>query len=133
MYITPSLLTAHNWDDLAEAANWSRKNAEVLKDTHWIGGDPASLQVYGWASWTAGKGILVLRNPSDKQQTIHISLQDAFELPGGAAQEYSARSPWKEDAGLPAIVLHAQEAHDFQLAPFQVLTLDILPGRAALD
>ena len=77
------------------------------------------------------KGILVLRNPSDKQQTFASSLQEAFELPDGVAQEYSARSPWKDDAGIPAIVLHAQDAHDFQLAPFQVLTLDVLPRKAA--
>ena len=81
MYITPSLLTEANWDDLAEAANWSRANADVLKDTHWIGGDPAWLEVYGWASWTPRKGILVLRNPSNRLQTFRIKLHDAFELP----------------------------------------------------
>jgi len=127
MYITPSLLSDSNWDDLAEAAKWSRANAEVLKDTHWIGGDPAWLEVYGWASWTPGKGILVLRNPSDQAKTIRIKLQDAFELPSGAAQEYFAKSPWKEDASRPAIVLRAQQAHEFHLAPFEVLTLDVTP------
>jgi hypothetical protein len=127
MYITPSLLTEKNWDDLAEAANWSRKNAEVLRDTHWIGGDPELLEVYGWASWTPDKGILVLRNPSNQEQTVPIKLQDAFELPQGAVQVYAARSPWKDDAGRPAIELDAREAHEFHLAPFQVLTLDILP------
>jgi hypothetical protein len=129
MYITPSLLSDSNWNDLAEAAKWSRANAEVLKDTHWIGGDPAWLEVYGWASWTPGKGILVLRNPSDQAKTIRIKLQDAFELPPGAAQEYFAKSPWKEDASRPAIVLRAQQAHEFHLAPFEVLTLDVTPPR----
>ena len=127
MYITPALLTQQNWDDLAEAANWSRKNSEVLKDTHWIGGDPEWLEVYGWASWTPQKGILVLRNPSNREQSVRIKLQDAFELPTGAAQVYAAQSPWKDDAGRPAIELDAKEAHEFRLAPFQVLTLDILP------
>jgi hypothetical protein len=127
MYITPSLLTKANWDDLAEAAKWSRANADVLKDTHWIGGDPEWLEVYGWASWTPHKGILVLRNPSDKEQTIRIKLQDAFELPPGAAQVYSAKSPWKDDADHHAILLRAQQAHAFRLAPFQVLTLDATP------
>jgi hypothetical protein len=131
MYITPSLLTKQNWDDLAEAAKWSRKNAEVLKDTHWIGGNPEWLEVYGWASWTPEKGILVLRNPSNKEQSVPIKLQDAFELPTGAAQVYAAQSPWKDDAGRPAIELDAKEAHEFHLAPFQVLTLDILPKQAA--
>jgi hypothetical protein len=127
MYITPSLLSDSNWDDLAEAAKWSRANAEVLKDTHWIGGDPVWLEVYGWASWTPGKGILVLRNPSDQAKTIRIKLQDAFELPSGAAQEYVAKSPWKEDASRPAIVLRTQQEHEFHLAPFEVLTLDVMP------
>ena len=135
MYITPSLLTQQNWDDLAEAAKWSRANADVLKDTHWVGGDPAWLEVYGWASWTPRKGILVLRNPSDHEQTIRLRLQDAFELPTDAAKVYSARSPWKDDAksaGNPAIVLQAEEAHEFHLAAFQVLTLDILPAQSAI-
>ena len=70
MYVTPSLLTDRNWDALAEAASWSRQNADVLVDTHWIGGDPAKLEVYGWASWTPAKAILVLRNPSDKPATL---------------------------------------------------------------
>ncbi len=127
MYITPSLLSKANWDDLAEAAKWSRANEDVLKDTHWIGGDPAWLQVYGWASWTPREGILVLRNPSDKEQTIGIKLEQAFELPPGAAQTYQAKSPWKDDAGNPAISLDANEVHEFHLAPFQVLTLNMTP------
>ncbi len=131
MYITPSLLTEQNWDDLAEAAKWSRDNADVLKDTHWVGGDPAWLEVYGWASWSPRKGILVLRNPSDHEQTIRLRLQDAFELPADAARVYSARIPWKDDTGRPAIVLRAEEAHEFHLAAFQVLTLDILPAQSA--
>jgi hypothetical protein len=131
MYITPALLTQQNWDDLAEAAKWSRENAEVLKDTHWVGGDPAWLEVYGWASWTPRKGILVLRNPSNHEQTFRLRLQDAFELPPDASKEYSARSPWKDDAGRPAIMLQAAEAHEFHLAAFQVLTLNILPAQSA--
>jgi hypothetical protein len=127
MYITPSLLTAANWDDLAEAAKWARANADVLKDTHWIGGDPAWLEVYGWASWTPRKGILVLRNPSDREKTIRIKLQDAFELPPGAAQVYFAKSPWKDDASRRAILLRAQLAREFHLGPFGVLTLDVTP------
>jgi hypothetical protein len=131
MYITPSLLSEQNWDDLAEAAKWSRANADVLKDSHWVGGDPAWLEAYGWASWTPKKGILVLRNPSNHEQVIRLRLADALELPPDAATAYSARSPWKEDAARPAIVLQAQEVHDFHLAAFEVLTLDILPTQAA--
>jgi hypothetical protein len=127
MYITPSLLTDANWDDLAEAAKWSRANADVLKDTHWIGGDPARLEVYGWASWSPRMGILVLRNPNDKPQSIRIDIKKIFELPAGAPQAYVAKSPWKSDAGTPPIELRASVVHEFHLAPFEVLTLDMTP------
>jgi hypothetical protein len=127
MYITPGLLSDANWDDLAEAAKWSRANADILKDTHWVGGDPAWLEVYGWASWTPRKGILVLRNPGDKEQAISIKLQDALELPLDAAQAYTATIPWNDKAGSQPFTLQADETHRFDLAPFEVLTLDLEP------
>jgi hypothetical protein len=127
MYITPSLLTPQNWDELAEAAKWSRENAHVLRDTHWIGGDPAWLEVYGWASWTPEKAILVLRNPSDKPQSITLNPTRAFELPPGAPRRYTAHSPWTSDAATPPIILSSTQHHTFNLAPFEVLTLDCVP------
>ncbi|QMV18398.1 enterotoxin [Granulicella sp. 5B5] len=127
MYITPSLLSQENWDDLAEAAKWSRANASVLVDTHWVGGDPAWEEVYGWASWSPKKAILVLRNPSDKPQSIRLDPKSVFELPNGAAKMFSAKSPWKEDMSQRPISLQAGVIHTFQLAPFQVLTLELTP------
>lgn len=127
LYITPSLLTDANWDDLAEAAKWSRRNADTLKDTHWIGGDPRWLSVYGWAAWSSHKGILTLRNPSDKPQSFAVNIQQAFELPSNSSMHYSAHSPWSEDASQPSIDLHAGQPFTLKLAPFQVLTLEALP------
>lgn len=127
MYITPSLLSAADWDALAEAAKWSRVNAQVLKDTHWIGGDPARLEVYGWAAWTPEKAILTLRNPSDKPQEFTATLQSLFELPPGSTQMFAATSPWKSPGPKPTISIAAQESHVFHLKPFQVLTQELLP------
>jgi hypothetical protein len=127
MYITPSLLTKANWDDLAEAAKWSRTNADVLKDTHWIGGDPGKLQVYGWASWTPRKGIVVLRNPSDKAQEFALDVNRAFELPDHAPQSYRAHSPWAADQAQVPLNLRAGDPQRIVLQPFQVLTLEATP------
>ncbi len=127
LYITPSLRTDKNWDTLAEAARWSRENAEVLKDTHWVGGDPNWLQVYGWASWSPKKSILVLRNPSDKVGSIDIDLATVLELPSGAPRTYLAKSPWKADEGAAPLILTASTPHRFALEPFEVLTLDLQP------
>jgi hypothetical protein len=127
LYLTPSLLDARTWDALAEAAIWSRNNADVLVDTHWTGGDPAQGEVYGWASWSKRKGILALRNPKDEPGKITIDIGKAFELPPGAAQAYSLESPWKEDAAAGPITLSAGNEHTFELTPFEVLVWDATP------
>jgi hypothetical protein len=124
MYITPALMNSRNWDDLAEAANWSRANADVLVDTHWIGGDPGKNEVYGWASWNSRKGILVLRNPDDKPATFTADLEKCFELPDGASRTFHLRSPWKQDQTQPEIKIKAGQPHVFQLKPFEVLVLE---------
>ncbi len=128
MYISPSLLSAHDWDVLAEAAKWSRDNAQVLKDTHWIGGDPALLEVYGWAAWSPGHAIVTLRNPSDRPQDFTASLAAILELPAASASAFVAHSPWKAESGEPGLTIPAQERHTFHLQPFQVLTLELLPS-----
>ena len=127
LYITHASMTAADWDALAEAANWSRRNAAILVDTHWIGGDPAKLEVYGWAAWTPEKGIITLRNPSDKPQSLAVDVAKAFELPSGAPRKFSAHSPWKRDERQPSIPLTAGEPHTFQLRPFEVLTIEAAP------
>ncbi|MFC5862298.1 enterotoxin [Acidicapsa dinghuensis] len=127
MYITPSLLSSEDWDVLAEAAKWSRRNAETLKDTHWIGGDPRWLEVYGWAAWSPEKGIVTLRNPSDKPQTFVLDVAKAFELPAGAPGHFVAKSPWRDDAAKPAIDMWAGHPTAIELAPFQVMTLETVP------
>jgi hypothetical protein len=127
LYITPSLMRPQDWDALAEAAKWSRSNADVLVDTHWIGGDPAKGEIYGWASWSKRKGILSLRNPLDKPGTITLNIGKAFELPKGAARRYSLKSPWKKDIDKAAIVLIAGGEHTFELKPFEVLVFDATP------
>ena len=129
MYITPTLLSSENWDVLAETAKWSRDNAQTLKDSHWIGGDPARLEVYGWASWSREKAIVTLRNPSDQPQDFTASLTTLLELPSGSAPTYAARSPWKSDSGQVAVNIPAKEQHSFHLQPFQVLTLELRPSK----
>jgi hypothetical protein len=127
MYITPAILSTGDWDVLAEAANWSRQNASVLADTHWVGGDPGKLEVYGWAAWSMEKGILTLRNPNDKPQSISIDPAQVFEMPTDAPSRLHAHSPWNADAQEKAIVLVAGESQMFALQPFQVMTLEAMP------
>ena len=129
LYLSHALISEHNWDLLAEAANWSRRNAEILRDTHWVGGDPGKLAVYGWAAWSPAKAILTLRNPSDRAQSIAIDAGQAFELPAGSERRFVAHSPWNADSSRPSIALEAGAKRLFMLRPFEVLNLEVLPVR----
>jgi len=127
LYISHELMSDKNWDLLAEAAKWSRQNADVLRDTHWVGGNPVKLEVYGWASWSPRAGILTLRNPSDKPQSFAVDPAGVFELPKNAPTKYCGKSPWIADRDKPSTTLKAGESHRFELLPFEVVTLELSP------
>ena len=125
LYITPSMLKAKEWDALAAAAKWARANGETLVDSHWVGGNPVDLVVYGFASWSPAKGILTLRNPAAEPQEFVFDPAAIWELPVGAPVKYKLSSP-KGDK-LPAKVAEAGKPVTIKLAPFEVLVLEGAP------
>jgi len=127
LYVSPTMMTPPMWDALAEAATWSRKNADVLVDVHWFGGDPGEAQPYAYASWSTRKGILAMRNPGEKAASLEVDVQKAFELPEGAPRRYRLQSPWKAGGACPEIVLQAGKPHRFELPPFETLILEAIP------
>jgi hypothetical protein len=127
MYITPSLLSQQDWDTLAGAAKWSRANADVLRDTHWIGGDPGRLDVYGWAAWSPQKAIVTFRNPDDKPRLAEVDLQRQLELPQGVARHFHVHDVWKTGGSDVPQQLDADHVSAIKLAPFEVLTLELTP------
>jgi len=129
LYIKPALMTDAMWDTLAESVRWSRANADVLVDTHWIGGNPARLEIYGWASWSKNKSILSLRNPDETRRKISIDIAKALELPVAAPKKYSLKSPWLCDSNKPELALTAGVEYNFEMEPFEVLVFDV----SALD
>ena len=72
------------WGDIAECIKWQERNADVLPDIHWVGGNPwdgSRANVYGWASWNGDKATLALRNPAAYAQTYTFTLRDALDIP----------------------------------------------------
>lgn len=131
LYITPSLLGEPEWDALAEAARWARKHARTMIDTHWVGGDPNELQIYGWASWRGwvsnglarGEAILTLRNPSPNAASINLDAAAVFELPSHAPQIYSMASPYEEQR-VRKLLLVAGRVITLPIGPFEVLSFE---------
>jgi hypothetical protein len=125
MYISPDLLSERNWDTLAEAARWARERAVALRDSHWIGGDPARGEVYGWASWAPGRAVLAVRNPTGEPRSFTFVLERLLELPRGEPRVWLATPAFGRGR---ARVVHAQRTGRLMLAPYQVKVLDLVPG-----
>jgi hypothetical protein len=124
MYINPHKLNKTNWDCLAKAINWARENEKILVDTHWIGGDPGNYQVYGYASWSPGKAVLSLRNPSEEKQTFEVNTSKVFELPDNACRRFrffDVRAENKYQIFAEGEVIHVV------LEPFEVKVFDAIP------
>jgi hypothetical protein len=131
MYITASLLSPTNWDTLAAAARWSRAHAETLRDTHWIGGDPDQLQVYGWAAWSPRMGIITLRNPSQEAQSFNVDVARVFELEQADPADFKVHSVWSVVQGWgknQEREMHTGKTLSIRLAPFEVVTLEAVPA-----
>lgn len=120
LYLSPHLLTETQWDLLAQGAAFARLHAALLRDTHWIGGNPHTGEIYGWAAWRDHEALITLRNPSDQMQHYKLDVAHALELPTGKPSNYlttrlfvanSNQESWDLDTSI-----------NLQLAPFEVAT-----------
>lgn len=72
------------WKEIADCMKWQRKNADVLPDIHWVGGNPwtgSKAEVYGWAAWNAKNAVLTLRNGANDAQEYTFTLREALDIP----------------------------------------------------
>jgi hypothetical protein len=132
LYVTPGWMTPQSWDDLAEAARWARAHQEILADTHWVGGDPRELQVYGWASWNGDRGTLLLRNPSSRTNRFTLDIADAFELPPDSPAFFDLL-PGYAGQREPIAFLQSGVPQTVALLPFEVLAFDVVPRASFPD
>jgi hypothetical protein len=121
------MMTSNAWNEVADAAKWAHANADVLVDSHWVGGDPLKLEPYGYAAWTPRKGTLMVRNPDDQPRPIMLEANAFFELPPGAPRHYVLESPYK-DQRVQSLDLEAGKARRIILEPFEVLVLEAKPN-----
>lgn len=126
LYINPHKLNKANWDCLADAIKWSRQNADIMPDVHWVGGDPSKADVYGFAAWSPKKAILTLRNPSDKTKTFQVDVRKVFELPLNSKNSYLFYNA-KQKSGEVKTLLFKGDSYVVKLEPFEVLVLNATP------
>lgn len=123
LYISHDRMLPEFWHILAKAAKWSKKNEDVLKDTHWIGGSPINLEVYGFASWIPGKGIISLRNPAKETQSFIINLNELLELPPGFSGRYRLKPVYGGQENV--LILQSNNHSEIELDPFETRVYEV--------
>ena len=94
------------WADIAECIAWQKRNADVLPDIHWVGGDPwtgSKAEVYGWAAWNGTKSTLALRNGANDAQTYTFTLRQALNIPKNVNGSIILRSAFGDQAALTGL------------------------------
>ena len=88
---------------LSRALKFKADNQHILKNAHFIGGNPAEGNIYGFVSWTDdGEGIIAMRNPSEEKTPFTLTLNKLMGTPeslDGARREnvYSLSVPDTSD------------------------------------
>lgn len=90
------------WADLAECIAWQKRNADVLPDAHWVGGNPNG-DIYGWAAWNGTKSSLALRNGANAEQTYKFTLRKALNIPANVKGSIILRSAFGDQAALEGL------------------------------
>lgn len=126
LYINPHKLNQTNWDCLAKSIHWAKENENIMVDTHWVGGSPADAQVYGFASWSPQKAILMLRNPSKDKQVFSLDVAKAFETPENYNNEFiffDVRHDKKLQSFMQGGIIQVE------LQPFEVKVYEAFPQK----
>ena len=129
LYLSPDLMNAKTWDDLAEAIRWNRRHAGVLVDSHWVQGDPYKSEPYAYASWRRNEGVICIRNPDDKPREITFDIGVAFELPAAAAKRYRLSAAYS-DQSIQKVDAESGVSTTLTLKPFEVLVFDAAAAEA---
>ncbi len=75
LYISPDLLTPQEWEAIAKSVKWAKDRFDVLTHhSEMIGGDPGKGVAYGYVHLKNRRGIIALRNPDIRPQSIAIKL-----------------------------------------------------------
>ena len=120
------------WDELAACIAWVRRNADVLADTHWVGGNPWNKvtrdgDIYGWASWNKEKCTLALRNSSASPKTLKATLREILDVPPGVTGTVVLKSSFADQPELKGVMnrkLNYDHVISITLEPMEVVVME---------
>ena len=145
LYVNPRNMNPRRWEMLADLIKWARANETTLAQTtpllpeswrngavpHFTDVPAMPRQAYGYLHWVKDRGLVLLRNPWIKQQTIHLELGSQVGVPAGT-EGLSAVSLYPE-VRLYGQNLNAQSTLDVTLAPYETLLISLNSGQKTTD
>ncbi len=134
LYVDADLMNQQDgilWDELARNIEWIRRNADVLADVHWVGGNPWDKEkkdgdIYGWASWNKSKCTLSLRNSSEHTKTLNGTLRQILDVPPTVKGTVTLRSSFDDQTRLPVMdrAIDVDAPIEITLSPFDIVTME---------
>lgn len=135
LYVDRNLMNANGgvlWDELAKGIKWIRRNADVLDDVHWVGGNPWNKEtnegaVYGWAAWNKNKATLALRNSSDQEKSLPGTLRSILDIPANVKGSITFKDSYDDQRtldGFSGSSVDIDKEISFTLKPFEVLVYE---------
>ena len=135
LYVDRDLMSANGgvlWDELAKGIKWIRRNADVLDDVHWGGGNPWNKEtnegaVYGWAAWNKNKATLALRNSSDQEKSLTGTLRSILDIPANVKGSITFKDSYDDQRtldGFSGSSVDIDKEISFTLKPFEVLVYE---------
>ncbi len=117
------------WDELARCIAWVRRNADVLPDTHWVGGNPWDGKdgaIYGYAAWNGRKATLTLRNSSASEKTLRTTLREVLDVPPGVKGTVTFRNSFDDqrELGLTEGALDVDAPLTITMKPLELIVLE---------
>ena len=92
----------------------------MLRDAHWVGGNPSKLEPYGYAAWNSREATLMVRNPDDQSRTLELESTEVFDLPAKHTGSVTLKSPYA-DQRVKTLTIPAGQKITVTLEPFEVL------------
>ena len=75
------MMNESKWTSLAAAMNWQKDNYHILQNAQFIGGNPEENNIYGYISWDGDDGVIALRNPTDEETSLTLTLNKLMGAP----------------------------------------------------
>lgn len=119
LYFSPQMFDEQRYKTASEVLQWAEENFDIIRHSVFFGDSPEDGGVYGYYAFDNGKGILAIRNSSDKSMNYafdHKALtfdNSDYEI----AQFYNT-------AGDKALVTNGEKL-DIQLHPYEVRLYNI--------